>query len=96
MFGGFGRSVSNLGRRVLGAVPRVTKALGDFTGRVGRFVRDYHQPLALGLLGAANTFAPDNEALKRLAAAGMVASAVATGKGIGHNFYNNGGAPAPP
>jgi hypothetical protein len=90
-----GRRIAAFGRKVVGQAPRVVKSIADFAGRAGRFVRDHHQPLAMALMGAQQTFAPNNRTFENIAGLGLLGSAAATAMGVGRDYGYYRGAATP-
>ena len=72
----FLHSVGNFFRKHIGKVSHVVK-------KIGQFVVNHHQPLAILANGAAEM--TNNPIARGLGAAGLVASGIATANGIGQD-----------
>ena len=71
---GFFGSVKNFVSRAVGKIMPVVRS-------VGGVIRDYHPQIAMGLHGLAHS--TNNETLKSISNAGLLASGVASGLGYG-------------
>lgn len=90
-------SLKSWGRRAVKRIGKFGGAAAKVVGRIGHFVAEHHQPLALALHTAAQVApGPSGERLKDVAGWAMVASGAASSLGVGKDYFGAGAPGRPP